>query len=357
MTPRAAAALLAPLLAGVAPGCGESGPAPLVVVTTLDGPGRERAASLYSGGGGLVPVRWVVAGAGDDLAALARGRRADVILGGPAWAHALWAEGNSVARDAGEVPIRSAIGGRRVQLDDNRGWGDPRIDPLLAGWALRELGEAGGWGERFPQLALRVASAPEALEPARLEAAEGVAADWIDGASATAWARQPGEARRFVEAVGDGTSGGFDPAEGRTALIAADLLGALLTDAGDELREAWPRLARELGEEEAAKRLGGLPTWPPESVRAVARAHPDDAESWLGTLAESMTDDDPAATWLISQWMGNPRPVDLAVVREIAGAVGGRLVAEPRFRSWLRGEWAAWARMRYRLGSSVPGEP
>jgi hypothetical protein len=33
---------------------------------------------------------------------------------------------------------------------------------------------------------------------------------------------------------------------------------------------------------------------------------------------------------------------------ELATAASGKLTSEPRFREWLRAEWTAWARQRYR---------
>jgi hypothetical protein len=40
--------------------------------------------------------------------------------------------------------------------------------------------------------------------------------------------------------------------------------------------------------------------------------------------------------------------VDETLLAEMAHAADGRLIHEPRFRSWLRAEWTASARQRYR---------
>lgn len=355
MIPRAAAIL--PLAVAALAGCGDAGPAPLLVVTSWDESERADAAARFEQAGGAIPIRWIVAGAEDDLLALAEQRRADAILGGSSWQHALWGQDGAIAVGPEGAPIRSAAAECRIVIDDDRRWGDPRVDAKLATWATRQLGTPGSWPGRFPQLLRRVATGVDSPGAARLEDAGTEPADWVEVASATAWSARPEQARRFVDAIALDRAATSDPGEGDAIILAADLLGALLTDAGEELRERWRKLSREVGEEEAARRLAGLPTWPPESVKALALAHPDDAESWLGTLAESLTSDAGTATWLVAQWMGPSRIADAEVLSEIAGARDGRLMREPRFRSWLRGEWAAWAQMRYRQGSSDPGGP
>ena len=46
-------------------------------------------------------------------------------------------------------------------------------------------------------------------------------------------------------------------------------------------------------------------------------------------------------------WDSPERTIDGAWLRDLAAAPGG-LAREPRFRTWLRGEWTAWARQHYR---------
>ncbi len=43
------------------------------------------------------------------------------------------------------------------------------------------------------------------------------------------------------------------------------------------------------------------------------------------------------------------------MLRELAQAEGGRLVREPRFRAWLRGEWTAWTQQLYRRVARLAG--
>ena len=45
---------------------------------------------------------------------------------------------------------------------------------------------------------------------------------------------------------------------------------------------------------------------------------------------------------------GASRSIDGALIAELANALEGRVANEPRLRAWLRAEWTAWARQRYR---------
>jgi hypothetical protein len=83
----------------------------------------------------------------------------------------------------------------------------------------------------------------------------------------------------------------------------------------------------------------------------------------LETLAAQVAPDADVRAWLLRSWLAPGRPVDGRLLDELASAEGGRLVREPRFRAWLRAEWTAWARQRYRriarvaaLGTN-PGGP
>ena len=60
-------------------------------------------------------------------------------------------------------------------------------------------------------------------------------------------------------------------------------------------------------------------------------------------------------SWLLESWEQPSRPIDGALLGELAHAVGGRLAREPRFRAWLQAEWTAWARQRYRRVARVAG--
>jgi hypothetical protein len=65
-------------------------------------------------------------------------------------------------------------------------------------------------------------------------------------------------------------------------------------------------------------------------------------------LAEQVAPGLEARYWLLQSWEATPRPLDGETLDAIAAAAGGRLLREPRFRTWLRTDWSAWARQRYR---------
>ena len=126
----------------------------------------------------------------------------------------------------------------------------------------------------------------------------------------------------------------------------ADLLGATLVDAQDELWDAWEALERAGHPERAERWMTQAPPWPPASVEIILR---EDASSALPeTLASQLAPDADVRAWLLQSWLRPTRLIDGAWLEELAGGAGGRLVREPRFRAWLRAEWRAWARQRYR---------
>ena len=126
----------------------------------------------------------------------------------------------------------------------------------------------------------------------------------------------------------------------------ADLLGATLVDAQDELWDAREALERAGHPERAERWMTQAPPWPPASVEIILR---EDASSALPeTLASQLAPDADVRAWLLQSWLRPTRLIDGAWLEELAGGAGGRLVREPRFRAWLRAEWRAWARQRYR---------
>lgn len=66
------------------------------------------------------------------------------------------------------------------------------------------------------------------------------------------------------------------------------------------------------------------------------------------TLAGQVAPEADSRAWLVRSWLSPPRNVNGTFLQELNAAVDGRLALEPRFRSWLRSEWTAWARQRYR---------
>ncbi|MDX2038729.1 MAG: hypothetical protein SFX72_18935 [Isosphaeraceae bacterium] len=131
--------------------------------------------------------------------------------------------------------------------------------------------------------------------------------------------------------------------------LIAELLGAALVEARPELQSATEALSRlELG----PRRLDLLsflvepPSWPPASIRELAER--ETGSSLLETLAEQIAPDPRARDWFAA-WSREPLAVfDLERLERLAAAAEGRLVRDPRFLAWLRAEWVAWVRQRYR---------
>ncbi len=131
--------------------------------------------------------------------------------------------------------------------------------------------------------------------------------------------------------------------------LLADLLGATLVDAHDELAAACSVLDR--GGPASAQGLVWLsepPPWPPASVAKLLGRGGDRALAMVQDLAGQIAPDPALRFWLVQSWLRPGRLIDALLLKDLAHAVDGRLVAEPRFRAWLRGEWTAWARQRYR---------
>ena len=132
--------------------------------------------------------------------------------------------------------------------------------------------------------------------------------------------------------------------------LLADLLGATLVDAQEELLVAGSNVARA-GDPASAQAQAWLtepPPWPPASVEKLQTRGGDIALAMVQDLAGQIAPDPEPRFWLVQSWLRPARPIDHSMLTELARAAGGRLVREPRFRAWLRGEWTAWARQRYR---------
>jgi hypothetical protein len=68
----------------------------------------------------------------------------------------------------------------------------------------------------------------------------------------------------------------------------------------------------------------------------------------IDDLAAQLVPDPELRFALVQSWLRPRRLIDDSLLAGLARTSAGRLVQEPRFRAWLRAEWAAWARQRYR---------
>lgn len=353
------------LVATVGCSARDDDPHRLVIATPWPPAARAACEALFADEGGHHPITWVELGAHRWGDACDRRGGVDLVLGGPA--HVIQA-----LADAGRlVPLGSILDrqGRATETDKPSPvpwWVASRPahpsspatgpDPRDANGALgaaRAVLIAEGWAEGYATLVRRpVGWSPCAVLPDRSQpppASEAVAL--VRGG------RHPDMAQRFLGSLA--RQGWIAPAP-RDADVAAriddllaDLLGAVLIDARNERRDAQMALAAHGRPAIAEAAYGAPPPWPPASV---AKLQADPARAPLAdALAEQISPDPAARFWLQTSWHGPSRRVDLDLLREIALADEGRLVREPRFRAWLRGEWTAWTQQLYRRVARLAG--
>lgn len=252
--------------------------------------------------------------------------------------------------------------------------GDPRRDPATLALARARLATtqiwAGGYAEwlRAGGLARPIGRTPEAalveLAQGAVAAAPGVG-DALPAIIPTVRILPLGPgppaglglvrraegptlaARRFVAFLEQRQlleSETLPPAISDTLL--ADLLGAVVVEAQPELIEAFRVLRSTGGRPDLEARLTEAPPWPPASVQELKTQA--SATPLVEALADEIAPSLEARFWLLESWNRKPEPIGGPFLEELADAAQGRLVAEPRFRGWLRGEWTAWARQRAR---------
>ena len=314
-------------------GCQPSSEPPLVIATPWPAwPRAALEAGYRAASGDRGPIAWVVLEPGARLATvLDRRGGVDLVLGG------FTSEYGRLA-DSGRVGPWHLI--RRPVATPSGDLGDPREDPETLARA-RAIFESEGWPRGFEFLIREAArSRPDSIEVARQGGRP-------EPAGLVGTGRSPGRAHRFLDRLEDlGPPRSPSEADG----LLADLLGAALVDAREELRAAAAALERYGHPARAEGALGDRPPWPPTSIRLLKPS-----PALLDTLAEQVAPDPEARAWLRSSWSGPSRPVDGDLLAEIAGAVDGRLAREPRFRAWLRAEWIAWTRQHYRRVARVAG--
>ncbi len=251
--------------------------------------------------------------ADDPASVLEHGRAVDFLLGGPVSVYRQLAE-------AGRLSEWSAVRPPFVRNDPGR-------------WAVKSLLQAKDWRAAYANLVMTDA--------------RPMGGDAIEGVGVVMGSRHEVEAMTFLRSLPDrerpAEKSQADPGVER---LVATLLDCVLVESRDELRTAREVLALENHPRAAVTLMTESPPWPPASILRI-RAQPDGG-ALLATLAEQIAPDPPIRAWLVSSWNRDPVPIDGAVLHAIADAAGGGLVAEPRFRSWLRTEWTAWARQRFR---------
>ncbi len=149
-----------------------------------------------------------------------------------------------------------------------------------------------------------------------------------------------------ARALRDLAAGWRLPDSSRSVLFLPDLLRAALITADVELRAARASLADAGNPARSLALFTEAPPWPPASIEKMRSR--GDRESLMKLLAEQVAPDPVARQWLLQSWSRASQPIDGVMLDTLARAADGRLAAEPRFRAWLRSEWTAWSRQRYR---------
>jgi hypothetical protein len=271
------------------------------------------------------------------------------------------------------------------QANPSRGitFDDPRVDPISRAWVASLL-ESAHFREGY---ALLVRSAGTARRIGRqsgaargaVERGEAASSPWliqsdlaaaprlVEGAAIVAGTGKESLAREFLRFLAETFPGrpsvdahlASTPAEGEPEMLLADLIGATLVDAQDELWAAWSALDRVHDPGPARKWMTEPPPWPPASIARLLARHDSDAASLLGALSLEIAPEPAVRAELMRSWLAPARVIDRAVLAEIADLADGRLASEPRFRAWLCAEWTTWARQRFRrvarLAHAQPG--
>jgi hypothetical protein len=194
--------------------------------------------------------------------------------------------------------------------------------------------------------------------PAGQAAREDRSVPWVEGVAVVEGGRHRELATRFIQFLaGTGQAGpiptGSGPSMDDDHELLADLLGATLVDAQDELWTAWAALERAGSPPGPRRWMTEPPPWPPASVAKILERQGEPAMAMVEALAGWVAREPAARAWLIASWLAPARLIDRRVLGELSRAADGRLARDPIFREWLRAEWTAWARQRYRRVSRV----
>jgi hypothetical protein len=187
---------------------------------------------------------------------------------------------------------------------------------------------------------------PEAAVPPRLVEGAAIVAGGANQRLASEFVRFLAETRADRPVAE--SSSARSQADPQLEELVADLVGATLVDAQDELWAAWAALDRAGDPEPALKWMTEPPPWPPASIARLLARGDSDALNLVETLAREITPDAAVRAELIRSWLAPARVIDRSALAELTHLADGRLGTEPRFRAWLRAEWTVWARQRFR---------
>jgi hypothetical protein len=314
-------------------GCARDDSSTLVVATTWNSADRASMEEQFRKTSPQIKIRWILLAEGEDASRIAARRLGpDILLGGPMMMFGRLENDGLLDNGADSPPWRFSGHGEVV------GGSDPRRDP----WSLSRARDllAEDWESGYAWL-VREGAAPSGPTSRRMRRDD-------DCVGILRRARHLGTARAFLKDF-PGTS--MPPLQDQTAsnvdTLLAILLRAVLVDADEERVAAWSALEKAGHPEKAEHWMTRPPPWPPSSVASLL-SRESNAMELVDTLAAQIAPDARIRSWLVRSWLAPERRVDLALMAELSSAADNTLAQEPRFRSWLRSEWGAWARQRYR---------
>jgi hypothetical protein len=286
-------------------------------------------------------ITWIRVAPGDDPTALLDlpNHPVDVVLGGP------WNSFEHLDRLGSWSPIETqrSEGESRWRLAPfprSPRQSDPRQSPAARGQA-RQLLQSQNWSEAYAHRVLERQPAASPANPAVDSAA-------LDPIALVAKPDPHPDAAKWVQSITPLSA----PSQSQIAQIepiAIALLGATLIDSQPE-RDAALGLQPGLSERER-NFLSEAPPWPPASIERLSQraANGDEeAASLLTTLLDELTPNPSAKSFLSQSAQSKAHPIDLDDLSAIAAALNSRPIQNPRLLTFLRAEWTAWARQRYR---------
>ncbi len=352
-------------------GCSPSGSDRLTIATNWPASQCEAWDGLLAALPAPIRVRWIRVGKAEDPSAiLARRNAVDLVLGGPTASYERLAAQKKLqpidaksdrnwlaivrrATDSGFhasarklAEPEGSLSSDDPRFADRFVMVDPRrdIDSVLGSRLAASADDPAKWRSEYAHL-VRAASNISSIS---LDAEPDSPGPWpaLQGLGIAVSAPHPEQARSAIKVLIERRLVESSPAPRAGQSLVPDLLGATLVDAHSQLRSARIALTGKANVERSRSWMTEAPPWPPASI-TLMRLKPD-GEALIVTLAGQVAPDFAARDWLLRSWNRSPKPIDGGTLDEIARAADGQLIAEPRFRAWLRSEWTAWARQRYR---------
>ena len=99
--------------------------------------------------------------------------------------------------------------------------------------------------------------------------------------------------------------------------LRADLLGATLVDAQDELWAAWAALERAGYPENALRWMNEPPPWPPASIATMMSGGGEHGMAMMETLAGQLAPEPSVRSWLVRSWLSPSRLIDEKMLDEL----------------------------------------